>query len=413
MRNHKTLILFVVASAMMFGFLATASPAFAASSEQTLYSFCSGGSSCPDGGLPTGGVIFDTAGNLYGTVGLGGSYGSGAVFELTPNGGKWTERIVYSFCPNSGCTDGSYPTSGVIFDAAGNLYGTTFSGGAYDKGTVFELMPNNGTWTEKVLHSFTGGDDGGGPEAGLVIDANGNLYGTTFFGGAYRGGMVFELIPNNGTWTEKALHWFKINGKGGYAPNATPILDKSGNVYGTTAYGGIYGHGTVFELIPASGYWTEKALHSFNINSKGGYGPGGGVIMDTSGNLYGTTGGGGIYNGGTAFELIPSNGTWTLKVMIAFKPTKFSNPGPSGLILDKSGNFYGTTFDGGTYRNGSVFELIPNNGGWTEKLLFSFNHRTDAESPDSALVLDASGNLYGMTEFGGTYNYGTVFEVTP
>jgi uncharacterized repeat protein (TIGR03803 family) len=413
MPTHKKPILFVLASAMIFGFLATASPAVAASSEQTLYSFCSGGSSCPDGGLPTGGVIFDTAGNLYGTVGLGGANSWGAVFELTPNGGKWTEQVIYSFCPISGCTDGSYPTSGVIFDTAGNLYGTTFSGGAYDKGTVFELMPNNGHWTEKVLHSFSGGNDGGGPEAGLVIDANGNLYGTTFFGGAYHGGMLFELISNNGTWTEKALHWFKRGGKEGEAPNSTPILDKSGNVYGTTAYGGIYGHGTVFELIPANGYWIEKALHSFNTNSKGGYAPSGAVILDGSGNLYGTTGGGGEYNGGTAFELIPSNGKWTLKVMIAFKPTKFSNVGPFGLVPGKSGNFYGITFSGGLYSNGSVFELIPNNGGWTEKLLFSFNHRTDAESPDSALVLDTSGNLYGMTEFGGTYNYGTVFEVSP
>jgi len=399
---------------MMFVFLATASPAFAASSEQTLYSFCSGGSRCPDGGAPSGGLVFDAAGNLYGTVNIGGANAWGAVFELSPNGGKWTEQVIYSFCSNSGCSDGSYPASGVVFDTAGNLYGTTFSGGDYGGGTVFELMPNNGMWTEKVLHSFGEGNDGTGPEAGLVIDANGNLYGTTFFGGAYHGGMVFELMPNNGTWTEKALHWFKRDGEGGSYPNATPILDKSGNVYGTTAYGGNYRHGTVFELTPANRYWMEKALHSFNTDSKGGYAPTGGVILDGSGNLYGTTSGGGIYNGGTAFELFHSNGTWTLNVMIAFKPTKLEVPGPNGLVLGKSGNVYGTTFNGGVYSKGSVFELIPNNGKWTENVLFSFNDAADAPFwPDSGLVLDTSGNLYGTTSAGGTYNDGTVFEVTP
>jgi uncharacterized repeat protein (TIGR03803 family) len=259
MRNNKTLFLFVVACAVVFGFLVAPSPAFAAGSEQTLYNFCGSGDNCA-GILPFG-VIFDTAGNLYGTTAGGGANGWGTVFELIPNGGKWTEQTLYNFCSKSGCTDGSFP-AGVVFDTAGNLYGTTFSGGVYDRGTVFELMPNHGTWTEKVLHSFGGGNDGNGPESGLVIDASGNLYGTTFFGGAYHGGMVFELIPNNGTWTEKALHWFKDNGKGGSNPAATLVLDKSGNVYGTTPYGGIYGYGTVFELIPANGYWMEKVLHS-------------------------------------------------------------------------------------------------------------------------------------------------------
>jgi uncharacterized repeat protein (TIGR03803 family) len=413
MQNNKNSILFVVTAAVVFAFLSTASSAFAAGSEQTLYSFCStGGSSCTDGILPSGGVIFDTVGNLYGTVGFGGANGWGAVFELTPNGGKWTYQALYNFCPNSGCSDGSYPTSGVIFDRAGNLYGTTFSGGAYNGGTVFELTRNKGTWTEKVLHSFTGGNDGIGPEAGLVIDANGHLYGTTFFGGLYHGGMVFELIPNNGTWTEKALHWFKESGKGGSNPDASLVLDKSGNVYGTTPYGGIYGYGTVFELIPGNGFWMEKALHSFNMKSRGGYAPTAGVILDSSGNIYGTTSGGGTYNGGTAFELTPSNGIWNLNVLVAFKPGRFGPVGPSGLILDKSGNLYGATYEGGAYARGSVFELIPNNGTWIEKLLCSFNP-SDALSPDSGLILDAGGNLYGTTEFGGTHDSGTVFRVTP
>jgi uncharacterized repeat protein (TIGR03803 family) len=395
----KALFLFFAVCAVVFGSLATAPPAFAAGSEQTLYSFCSsGGSSCTDGILPSGGVIFDAAGNLYGTAGGGGANSWGTVFELTPNGGKWTEQTLYNFCSDSGCTDGGYPTSGVILDAAGNLYGTTFAGGAYNAGTVFELTPHNGTWTEKVLHSFTGGNDGTGPEAGLVIDAH--------------GGMVFELIPNNGTWTEKALHWFKERGKGGSNPDSSLVLDKSGNVYGTTPYGGIYDHGTVFELIPGNGFWMEKVLHNFNTKSRGGYPPTAGVILDSSGNIYGTTSGGGTYNGGTAFELTPSHGIWSLNVLVAFKPGRFGPVGPSGLVLDTSGNLYGTTYGGGAYARGGVFELTPNSGTWSEKLLFSFNPN-DAYSPDSGLILDASGNLYGMTEFGGKYNYGTVFEVTP
>jgi uncharacterized repeat protein (TIGR03803 family) len=411
MSHKKTLFTFVAVCAVVLVSLATAPPAFAGS-EQTLYSFCStGGSSCTDGILPTGGVIFDAAGNLYGTVGGGGASGWGAVFELTPNGGKWIYQALYNFCPNSGCSDGSYPATGVIFDTAGNLYGTTFSGGAYGAGTVFELTPNHGTWTEKVLHSFTGGNDGSGPEAGLVIDGNGNLYGTTFFGGAYHGGVVFELIPNNGTWTEKALHWFKENGKGGSNSYSSLVLDKSGNVYGTTPFGGIYGYGTVFELLPGNGFWTEKVLHSFNVKSRGGYQSTAGVILDSSGNIYGTTSGGGTYNGGTAFELTPSNGIWSLNVLVAFKPGRFGPVGPSGLILDTSGNLYGTTYNGGAYARGGVFELTPNNGTWMEKLLFSFNPSDGLLSPDSGLILDRDGNLYGTTEFGGAHDDGAVFRL--
>jgi uncharacterized repeat protein (TIGR03803 family) len=406
MRNNKKSILLVMSCAAVFGFLATASPAFAAGSEQTLYNFCNHGDNCA-GIFPSGGLIFDTAGNLYSTTSQGGTSNEGTVFELMPNGGVWTEQTLYNFCSAANCADGSSPYGGVIFDTAGNLYGTTLGGGAYGQGTVFELVNNNGTWTEKVLHSFTGGDDGGAPDAGLVIDAGGNLYGTTFSGGAYHSGTVFELIPNNGTWTEKALHWFKAGAK----PDCALVLDRSGNIYGTTADGGIYGYGSVFELIPANGHWIEKVIHSFNINSKGGYALFSGVILDSSGNLYGTTSRGGAFNGGTAFELTPGNGSWTLRILVAFKPIQSAPVELSGLILGKSGNLYGTTRFGGAHFYGSVFKLIPNNGTWSEKLLFSFN-QTDGEAPWN-VILDASGNLYGTTENGGTYGYGTVFEVTP
>jgi uncharacterized repeat protein (TIGR03803 family) len=409
MPNHKRLTLLAVTSAVVLGLLTT-TPLAVAASEKVLHTFCSV-NGCLDGIQPNS-VILDAAGNLYGTTSGGGADHWGTVFELIPNNGMWTFSVLYSFCSASNCADGSYPV-GIAFDADGNLYGTTFSGGAYDAGTVFELIPNNGTWTEKVLHNFTSGDDGSGPEAGVILDSSGNIYGTTVYGGAYHGGMVFELIPNNGTWTEKALHWFKRNGKGGSVPLTGLTLDKSGNVYGTTVDGGIYGHGTVFELTPAKGYWEEKVLHSFNMNSKGGYAPSASVIFDNFGNLYGTNGGGGAYNGGTAFELLPNNNKWTLKVLIAFKQIRRGPVGPVGLALSKSGNLYGATVHGGAHAEGSVFELIPNNDGkWSERLLYSFEQGAGAW-PDSTLLFDASGNLYGTTELGGDQGDGTVFELTP
>jgi uncharacterized repeat protein (TIGR03803 family) len=408
MPSKKPLAVIVASFSVILGSLAITTPLRAEGTEKVLYSFCGAVDHCA-GFNSFYGVIFDTAGNLYGTTVAGGANDEGTVFELIPNGGVWTEQTLYSFCPRIKCADGS-DAGGVIFGAAGNLYGTTYTGGAYNHGTVFELVNNNGAWTEKVLHSFTGGNDGSGPVGGLVLDASGNLYGTTLFGGAYHGGTVFELMPNNGTWTEKALHWFREQGKGGFNPNTTLVLDKSGNIYGTTPNGGTYGHGIVFELMLSNGHWMEKPLHSFNMNSKGGYTPGG-VILDSAGNLYGTNSAGGLYGGGTAFELVPTDGTWTLKVLVAFKPNKFGPVGLLGLTLGKSGNLFGATGQGGTNGLGTVFELIPNKGTWSRKLVFSFNQ--DANEPVGWLTLDASGNLYGITHHGGTDGFGVVYEITP
>jgi uncharacterized repeat protein (TIGR03803 family) len=272
------------------------------------------------------GLILDGAGNLYGTTVYGGVYiAGGTVFELPPKGGGWTEKVLLSF---GNGTDGILPTGGLIFDKAGNLYGTTSLGGnlscSEGCGTVFELMPQKGGgWTEKVLHEFTG-NDGELPEAGVVFAA-GNLYGTTVFGGSACAGCgtVFELIPQKGgNWTEKVLHSFRDNRKDGYEPTAGVLLDAKGNVYGTTYYGGSgtcketngVGCGTVFELLSAAGgRWTEKLLHAFSNNGKDGVGPSAGLIVDASGNFYGTTyyGGNGTCkdtNGtgcGTVFEIKP------------------------------------------------------------------------------------------------------------
>jgi uncharacterized repeat protein (TIGR03803 family) len=179
MPSHKTLILFAVASAMMFVFLASASPAFAASSEQTLYNFCNQGDNCA-GYFPSSGLTFDTAGNLYGTTEEGGTDGEGTVFELILNGGVWTEQTLYNFCSAANCADGDTP----------------YGGGVYSKGSVFELIPNNGKWTENVLFSFNDGPDAPfWPDSVLVLDTSGNLYGTTSAGGTYNDGTVFEVTP--------------------------------------------------------------------------------------------------------------------------------------------------------------------------------------------------------------------------
>src|ERR1019366_9536867 len=217
--------------------------------EQVLHSFGNG----TDGANPQAGLIVDAAGNLYGTTVGGGTYGYGTVFELTPNGsGGWTEKVLYSFCSQAYCPDGSEPYAGLIFDAVGNLYGTTLDGGTnWFGGTVFELTPaGGGSWTETVLHSFNkNGTDGANPYAGLIFDAVGNLYGTTEEGGTYGYGTVFELTPAaGGVWTEKVLHNFNNNGTDGGTPYAGLIFDAARNLYGTTAGGGTYYSGTVFRV---------------------------------------------------------------------------------------------------------------------------------------------------------------------
>jgi uncharacterized repeat protein (TIGR03803 family) len=277
---------------------------------------------------------------------------------------------------------------------------------------------------ETLLHSFpSSSKDGYNPDAGLIMDSAGNLYGTAVFGGpgtcpAFAGcGAVFELTPKaGGGWTEKLLHTFTANGKDGFNPYGSLMLDAAGNLYGTTDGGGIYGFGTVFELTPkAGGIWTEKVLHNFNNNGKDGLGPLAGLISDAAGNLYGTTGSGGSHGYGTVFELTPSTGSaGTEKIL-----HNFANNGADGttpeapLIFDAAGNLYGTTAYGGAYGVGTAFMLKPSTGGaWSERNLHNFDiNGTDGYYPSAGLVFDAAGNLYGTTFTGGANNLGTVFEL--
>jgi uncharacterized repeat protein (TIGR03803 family) len=413
-------------AALMFG-----GAALAAAQEEVLHSFGKG----MDGRFPEAGLTIDSKGNLYGATGEGGADGGGMVFELTPKaGGGWTEKVLHNFPSDD--KDGAYPLASLVFDTAGNLYGTTEYGGSEASGTVFELTPEaGGKWTEKVLHSFNeNGTDGYNPQqASLILDAAGNLYGTTPFGGPLGGcsdlgcGTVFELTHKaGGKWTEKVLHSFHDNGKDGYDPEARLILDTAGNVYGTTTYGGgASTYGTVFELTPkAGGRWAEKVLHRFDYNGKDGVNPYAGLILDTAGNLYGTTGGGGAYTYGTVFELThKAGGKWTEKVLHNFNDNGKDGYLPAAsLIFDSAGNLYSTTNVGGASGAGcggegcgTVFELTPKAGGrWTEKVLHSFSDNgKDGVSPYAGLIFDAAGNLYGTTYFGGASGVGTAFEIKP
>jgi uncharacterized repeat protein (TIGR03803 family) len=295
-------------------------------------------------------VIFDTAGNLYGTASLGGANinsncygGCGVVFELSPSATGWKETVLYNFCSQAGCTDGNLPFAGVIMDSAGNLYGTTTqSGDPSTNGVVFELSPSAGGWTEQVIY------DAGNGWPGLAMDAAGNIFGNTVLG------TIVELSPNgSGGWTPTVLHTF-MGAPDGVAPTGTPVLDTAGNLYGTTQIGGANNFGAVYELRPGTNGWTENILYSFKSNNDGRY-PFGGVVLDPDGDIYGTTSEGsggtlglGIVGDGTVYELVApvADGSYNEKVLWSFDVTDGLYPFDS-LLLDSAGNFYGTTEIGG------------------------------------------------------------------
>jgi uncharacterized repeat protein (TIGR03803 family) len=353
-----------------------------------------------DGASPEAGLVMDASGNLYGTTASGGADGYGAVFKLPTGGG--VEVILHSFTGSGG--DGANPEAGLVMDASGNLYGTTASGGAGGYGTVFKVPSIGGV--EVILHSFTGsGGDGASPHAGLVIDASGNLYGTTTSGGADGYGTVFTVPSGGGV--EATLYSFTGSGSDGARPEAGLILDGSGNLYGTTASGGAYGYGTIFKL--PSGGGLEAILYDFTGSGGDGASPQASLVMDASGNLYGTTGGGGANGYGTVFKL--SSGGGTEVALYSFSSSDGAEPF-AGLILDGSGNLYGTTALGGSYGSGTAFELVNNSGTYGEKILHNFiGTGGDGNNPDAGLIADSSGNLYGTTFSGGSSTHGTVFEL--
>jgi uncharacterized repeat protein (TIGR03803 family) len=370
-----------------------------------------------DGGSPLAGLTMDQTGNFYGTT-SGGGRGNGTVYRLSKKGSNWIFNPLYAF---AGGDDGFDPWSGVTMGPDGSLYGTTYGSGGSGEGTVFNLKPPVTAckavlcyWTETVLYRFSGGSDGSNPGGGhLIFDQTGNLYGITLVGGAYAEGTVFQLVPFQGGWTERVLHSF--TGNDGGLPNAALVFDNVGNLYSTTLAGGAYGGGTVFQLTPSGSGWTENVLYSFQGGNDGDH-PYPGPIFDQSGNIYGGTAEGGQRNGGTVFKLTPSGSDWTYSLVYSLTGSG-GNCGPVGnFIMDGAGNLYGSTNYEGAYNAGTVFKLTPSGDGWTYTLLHEFTGGSDGASPAGGLIFDENGNLYGVAAAGSSQNCsggcGVVFEIT-
>lgn len=459
--SHKSALRLLALCACMSIIFTAAAPAYG-HNEEILHRF-GGVKNGDDGAQPQSGLIADGAGNLYGTTELGGTgtcwsdsaiVGCGTVFELIPPAtrrGPWTQTILYSFQPRP---DGNWPIGGLVFDRSGNLYGTTIQGGSgrcevngpiVGCGTIFELMPPSspgGDWTEVVLYSFgtNGNGDGAGPQAGLIFDTGGNLYGTTEFGGKasttcpYDCGTVFKLSPTQGMgWLETVLYRFQ--GPDGRTPLGGLLLDPSGRLYGTTVDGGAFGYGTVFKLTPPApgGQWTESLLYEFT-GGPDGAGPEAALIHDQHGNLYGTASGGGMTSCspscGVVFELVPPSdpgGVWSETTIWEFSGGN-DGASPFGtLLFDKTGNLYGTTAFGGTPETctytgnigcGTVFRLKPPSQpgeSWVETIIYAFFGNFDGAAPSGALTFGKLGALYGTTQVGGApkLKRGTAFGVLP
>jgi hypothetical protein len=402
--------------------------------ENTLFTFNGN-----NGANPTGTLILDAEGNLYGVTGNGGTtadcsgQGCGTVFKLTRSStGAWSETILHRFVAGS---DGDHPTS-LIMDSAGDLYGTTGWGGGNGGdncnglagcGVVFKLSHRaSGPWPETILYRFSG-TDGAQPSA-LAFDGLGNLYGITTAGGGGSSfcadaelmgcGILFQLIPaSGGSWTLSTLHTFTDSFTDATGPVGL-VVGSGGVIYGISASGGSSGLGTIFQLAPVSGGgWDFSILHSFGAAGDGTY-PNTGVILDSSGNLYGTTSEGGSERSGVAWELSPGpGGIWTENILYTFQ---FGTGGfmPDGVLtFDASGNLYGTTYYGaGTECAdgcGVTFKLTPSGSGtWAESVAFRFVY-TNGAHPMGGLVRDSRGNFYGTALEGGAEYDGVVFQFTP
>lgn len=384
--------------------------AWSANKYKVLHAFGKGN----DGGGLWTSVTLDKKGSLYGATSGGGSYSYGTIFRLTPHAdSSWTETILHSF--KNGDPNGSEPNGGLVHDLAGNWYGTTNRDGAHHGGTALELRHGPRGWKVSVIYAFgEQNNDGGSPTAGLVMDDAGNLFGTTPNGNGSNGGTIFQLSPGSGGWHETVIYQFcHSNPKcvDGAAPQAGVILDSAGNLYGTTEGGGAYGLGTVYEVKHTSSGWKEQVMHSFDNNGKDGVTPGwGALVIDAKGSLYGTTATGGCC-GGVIFKLTPqTDGRWKETILYDFKGGASGFEAGAGVVMDKAGNLYGTTIAGGSGCGcGVVYKLSPGaNDKWTYTVLHTFTG-SDGAQPDANLILDSKGNLYGTTANGG----GVVFELTP
>jgi uncharacterized repeat protein (TIGR03803 family) len=362
----------------------------------------------PDGSYPESAPTLDIRGDLYGTTSYGGAYGEGLVYQLAH--GSWALHRLYSF---TGYDDGGQPYAGVTIGPDGTLYGATqwFGNGGRGLGTLLNLQPPAHVcetvvcpWGERTLYTF--GNAGEEPEGNVVFDSQGNMYGTAFSGGTLNWGTVYKATRSGGTWNVSPIHTFAGYPTDGAHPIAGVVLDSAGNIYGTTQEGGPYGppppngygYGTVFELSPSGSGWTETILHSF-ANNGDGCDVAGGLVLDRAGNLFGGT------VCGTIFELSPQAGGWN------FTTLYFGEGVTSTLVIDSAGNLYGTSYFGGHGGYGNVFELSPSSGGWSYTDLYDFTGGTDGRGPNGVVVTGPGGYLYGTTYHGGTDRYGVVYQI--
>jgi uncharacterized repeat protein (TIGR03803 family) len=411
---HSSLIRFLIRAAA--GSLLTLSIAAAAQAqtESILHDFVP----LPDGTSPSGQLAQDSTGNLYGSA-EGGFYGNGVVYELSPTkNGTWTQKVLHNF---AGGSDG-WGSGEVSLDSAGNVYGITNGEGTTYCGTLYKLSPSaTGVWTENIIHEFCSSPtDASTPAGPIIIDAAGNIYGTSIGGGANGGGTVYRFSPTaGGAWTEDILYSFTFRGAGGSTPGSRLLLDSSGNIYGTTSLGGNLdcnnggygpqdGCGVVFQLTPASdGTWTENVLYTFAATNSLIEYPQTGLLMDSAGNLYGVQG-----DNVTLFQLQPSaQGQWTFNVLSS------SNSIEGELAMDSSGNLYGETPGVNncvSAQCGSVFELQNTGTGWNFTTLYTFPViSTESTYPTGGVTLDASGNIFGATLRSNDLHFtGSIFELT-
>lgn len=407
-------------AAMAAVFLLTVLAASAqAQTFQVLHTFTDGA----DGANPYAGLAIDQGGNLYGTADAGGykggscgSAGCGTVFKLSHHGSGWIFSPLYEF---QGGDDGTDPSANVVIGPDGSLYSTTSQGGTANAGTVFRLQPpvticrsSLCYWTKTEIYQFTGVPNGGLPRGTLLFDQSGDIYGVTEDGGTgNQGGVVYKLTHSSEGWTQSIIY-----GEVGGSPMSGVVLDDSGNLYGTTLIGG-GGYGSVYQLAPSGSGWILNTLTNFEQDGDGNE-PIGGVILDAAGNLYGGTSGGGNNGGGTIFEMTDSGGNWTMTNLYELGPGVFGVV--ASLTMDAAGNLYGATYDEGTHGYGNVFKLTPSDGGWIYTDLYDFTGGIDGAYPGGNVTLDANGNIYGTAGNGGAqqchgfYNgCGTVWEITP
>jgi uncharacterized repeat protein (TIGR03803 family) len=388
-----------------------------AAKQTNVYDFTAGN----DGGFPRGGVVADDHGNLYGTTSSGGAAHGGVVYKLTHGSdGSYTQTTLYAF---TGADDGGNPQAGLLRDAKGHLFGTTYAGGAFGQGVVFELIPpkkGSDTWTQKVLWTFTGGADGGEPTCSLISDNAGNLYGTTDWGGTGVVGTVFKLSPpakGKKKWTQTVLYNFTGNADGG-EPYGRMLLAADGNLYGTTAGYGEFNYGNVFKLVAnGSGGWDFSVLHAF-AGGVDGEVPRDGLIQGTDGTLFGATAGfSSSY--GNVFSIQPDGSDY--KVLWQVTGTQgFTGNGPwRALSMDASGVLYGATYGDGLSANGEVFSLTPPvnaQESWKPQVLYTFPGGAGGEFAYTDVLVGKNGVLYGTTTgVAGQSGFypGTVWRIKP